>query len=316
MCVLATLPSFAQSEQAVRLGLLQHGTVKWEVEVIRSRGLDKKYGISLVSRDLANTQAGKVALMADEVDVILSDFVWVAAQRSVGVQITQVPHSLAVGGLLTQPDSGISGIEDLVGRKIAVAGGPLDKSWIIVQAAYKQQTGDDLLDLVTVRYGAPPLIRELLQSGQVDAALNFWHFNARSKAVGMVEVVSIATLLADLGVEQQPPLLGWVFSEEFATSYPQAIEGFLAASYDAKEILRADGEIWDELRPLMRASDDDEMFSQLRADYRAGIPNGYNSGIVDAAARSFALMQHYGGPDLTGKSPEMDPLTFWPGFER
>ncbi len=45
------------------------------------------------------------------------------------------PYSSAVGAVMVKDDSPVRGIEDLRGRVLAVAGGPLDKSWLIVQAA-------------------------------------------------------------------------------------------------------------------------------------------------------------------------------------
>jgi ABC-type proline/glycine betaine transport system permease subunit len=102
-----------------------------------------------------------------------------------------VPHSLAVGGLMLAPDSGIASVADLKGKTIAVAGGPVDKSWVVLQPYYNKLTGATLTDDVTAKYGAPPLVNELLSTGGVQAGLNFWHWNARSKAVGLTELALI-----------------------------------------------------------------------------------------------------------------------------
>src|SRR5690606_5162762 len=150
-------------------------------------------------------------------DVILSDFVWVSIQRNQGNMVTSVPHSLAVGGLMVPPGTDIAAVTDLPGKTIAVGGGPVDKSWIVLQAYYASLAdGGRLVDEVEARYGAPPLVNELLANGEADAALNFWHWNARAKVAGNTELVTVADMLAELGVEREPPLLVWAFMDETA----------------------------------------------------------------------------------------------------
>lgn len=314
--VLMTNVVAAQQLVDVTVGVQASGTAQWEMEIIKSRGLDHEHGINLILRDVSDSRAGQVALQAGEVDIILSDFVWAAIQRNQGNLVSVVPHSLAVGGVMVHPDSGIAAVEDLAGRKIGIAGGPVDKSWIVLQAFFEQMHRKNLADLVDASFGSPPLINELLANGQIDAALNFWHFNARSKATGMIELKSVAAMLTDMGVEVQPPLLGWVFTDETAAEIPEAVSGFLDASFDAKAVLLHDDSVWDDLRGLMRAGDDDGLFETLKADYRAGIVEGYNEDMVSAAEASFAMMAQYGGADLVGDIPTMADGTFWSGYSR
>ncbi|MDB5614044.1 MAG: NitT/TauT family transport system substrate-binding protein, partial [Devosia sp.] len=221
LATLALLPISsvsAQSEGAPTLiiGVQESGTVQWEIETIKSLGLDTKYGVTLEIRPLADSRAGQIALQAGAVDVILSDFVWVSIQRSQGNMVSMVPHSLTVGGLMVPQGSDITTVAELKGKTIGVAGGPVDKSWVILQAYYNSVTGAKLIDDVTANYGAPPLVNELLGNGQIDAGLNFWQWNARAKIAGASELVSVPDMLQALGVSEQPPLLGWTFSDETA----------------------------------------------------------------------------------------------------
>jgi len=300
----------------VTVGVMGHGTAQWEMKIIKDQELDEEHGINLILRNVSNSRAGQVALLAGEVDIILSDFVWVAGQRSHGNMITAVPHSLAVGGVMVAPGSTISSVDDLAGKTIGIAGGPVDKSWVILQAYYALNHEDRLVDQVTARFGAPPLINELLANGQVDAALNFWHFNARSKAAGMQELKSVASMVTDLGAEVQPPLLVWAFSEDTASDMEDGVLGFLNASYDAKQVLLSDDDVWTGLRELMRAADNDQLFTTLQSDYRAGIVEHYDQSTIDAAAKSFELMAEFGGSDLVGDATSLPEGTFWTRFER
>ena len=307
------VPAWAQQ---LSLGVQESGTVQWEIETIKALGLDKKHGVELDVRYVADSRAGQIALQAGEVDVILSDFVWVTIQRNEGGSTTMVPHSLAVGGLMVGADSGITKVEDLKGRTIAVAGGPVDKSWVTLQAYYNSVTGAKLVDDVTANYGAPPLVNELLGNGGADAALNFWQWNARSKVAGATELLSVATMLRDLGVSEQPPLLGWTFTDETGEAKHDALVGFLDASFEAKHALLHDDAVWEDLKSLMGAEDDEALFIQLRDDYRAGIVSSYDPTKTEPAQQAFALMAKFGGSDLVGDGQTLDPGTFWQGYSK
>ncbi|WP_238368532.1 ABC transporter substrate-binding protein [Mesobacterium pallidum] len=302
--------------ETVRVGVLMNGTASWEMKVIQDLKLDQKHKFKLELKDVSGKDASHVALMAGDVDIVLSDFVWVAALRAAGEDFTSVPHSFAVGGLMVRPDGPIQSIEDLPGKTIGVAGGPVDKSWVILQAYYKSQTGETLADKVDARFGAPPLINELLTEEQIDASLNFWHFNARAKAAGAKELISVKDMMGAMGITDQPPLLAWVFRDETAKKRRKAVKSFLDASFAAKKILLEDDAIWDTLRDKMGAADNDALFTALRDDYRAGIMQEFNDASVEAARASFAIMSEVGGSDLVGDATEMDPGTFWSGFRK
>jgi NitT/TauT family transport system substrate-binding protein len=314
--MLLCLPALSQVQGPTRLtvGVQESGTVQWEIETIRRLGLDQRHGVELEIRPLADSRAGQIALQAGAVDVILSDFVWVAIQRAQGNALTMVPHSLAVGGLMVPPGTDIASIADLEGKTIGVAGGPVDKSWVILQAYYRKLTGGTLIDMVQANYGAPPLINELLASGGIDAALNFWQWNARAKASGAIELLSVADMLSELGVSQTPPLLGWTFTDAVADQKGIALRAFLEASFEAKQILLSDAASWESLRDLMGAGQDDALFGQLRDDYRAGIVSAYDPNNMQAAEETFALLAEFGGSDLVGDVTALPAGTFWPGF--
>lgn len=321
LSVLALLPmglaaAPAAAQQKLTIGVQESGTVQWEIQTIKALGLDARHGLELDVRALADSRAGQIALQAGEVDVILSDFVWVSIQRNQGNAVTMVPHSLAVGGVILAPDSGIANVRDLKGKTIAVAGGPVDKSWVVLQAYYNKLTGAALVDDATANYGAPPLVNELLAAGRVDAGLNFWHWNARAKAAGLTELISVADMLIELGVTEQPPLLGWTFTDATAQAKPAAITAFLDASFDAKAVLLADDTTWDNLRELMGATEDAALFNQLRDDYRAGIVTHFKPDEMGAAAEAFALMAKFGGSDLVGETDTLAPGTFWRGYSK
>lgn len=306
--------AFSPPAKEITVGVQLTGTASWEMQAILDTNIGERNSIELELIDVADKQAGHVALLSGSAHVILSDYIWVASLRAAGEPVTCVPHSLAVGGVMVPPGSDIASVTDLPGKTIGIAGGPVDKSWIALQAYYAQQTGDTLADKVEAKFGAPPLINELLGNGGVDASLNFWHFNARAKAAGNTELISVADMMTGMGITNQPPLLAWVFLEETANKHEEALTQFFDASFEAKALLASDDAIWDSLRAKMGAADNDALFQVLRDDYRAGIISGYTDEMIEAAAAAFAIMAQYGGPELVGDSATMDPGTFWAGY--
>ena len=311
LCLVAT-PATA-ADPPVRVGVLKFGTVHWELDVIETHALDEKQGIDLQVVTLGSKRATSVALQGGAVDVIVTDWIWVSRQRTDGRDYAFAPYSLSVGGLIVRPDAGITELADLKGRKVGVAGGPVDKSWLLLQA-YAKQSGMDLSQAVEPTFGAPPLLNELIQRGDLPAVLNFWHYNARLKAAGMQELLTTAELLPALGVDRPMPLLGWVFNRAWASDNRDAIDGFLRASYSAKQLLRESDAEWERLTPKMNVSDDNAV-AALRDAYRLGIPRRFDEADREAAARTFAILAREGGDKLVGSSDSLAPGTFWTEFD-
>jgi NitT/TauT family transport system substrate-binding protein len=295
----------------LRVGLQDGGTAQWEVAAMKALGLPARLGFAVDIRVVADSAAGQVAFKASAVDIILSDFVWVSVERSLGSDATLVPFSLAVGGLFAGP-SGPKALQDLRGTTIGVGGGPLDKSWLFLQAAYHHATGRDLKADTSPKFGAPPLINALLLRGDISAALNFWQWNARALLAGAQSVLTVAQMLSLLGVDRPPPLLGWTFSQRRAEARPQLFRAFFAASAEAKQHLLTDDDLWSSaIRPLMDASDD-HLFEALRDGYRQGVPSVQESD-RDIAAAAYGLLAQYGGSDLVQGATTLSPGTFWEG---
>lgn len=299
----------AQTLPVVTVGTLETGTVTWELETIRDRGLDTANGFALKLLPLAGNPAIQVALQGGEVDTIVSDFLWVAQQRAAGADFVFLPYSTAVGGVMVPGDSPARTLADLAGRKIGIAGGPVDKSWLILRAWSRRDGGKDIADTTEQVFGAPPLVMNALDTGEVDAAINFWNFQARMKARGAREILDVNTAARDLGLDPGTPLLGYVLREGWIAANPDLARGLAAASWEAKRILAADDAQWDKLRPIMNAETDAE-FAALRDGWRAGIPPTQT---VDPAAaqRLFSVMADLGGDELTGGLTELPEGLFW-----
>lgn len=294
--------------QKLRAAVLKFGTVNWELNTIKHHGLDAANGFELEVQGMAGGSAAQVAFQAGEADVMVSDWLWVARQRAAGKDFVFIPYSKAVGGIMVGADSTAQTIGDLKGVKIGIAGGPLDKSWLILQA-YAQKNFD--LDMVAETeqvFGAPPLIFKSALSGEIQGAINYWHFMAKMEASGMRKLIDVSDAARDLGLDPETPLLGYVVKGEMLRDNPDLVNGLAAASRSAKEILAGDDAEWDRLREAMNA-DTDAQFESLKAGFRAGIPA---EGPIDeaAAGKMLELMVDLGGEELLGKATSLPQGVF------
>ena len=282
----------------IKVAALKSGTVNWELSTITRNGLDRANGFVLEVQDVAGNPAAQVAFQAGEADAIVSDWLWVARQRAAGDDFVFIPFSKAVGGLMVPGSSDAETLADLKGGKIGVAGGPVDKSWLILRAFAKQEYGMDLAGETEQVFGAPPLIFQAAVSGELAGAINFWHFMAKMEAAGMRTLVTVAAASTALGLDPDTPLLGYVIRGDMLRDTPDLADGLAAASRQAKELLATSDAAWDALRPQMNADTDAE-FQALKAGFRAGIPA---PGPVDEAAadRMLRLMADLGGAELVG----------------
>ena len=290
--------------ETLRIGVQTTGTFAWQLDVIRRHGLATRAGLDLKIDEFASTDAGKLAVNGGSVDIAVVDWLWVARARALGAKLLFYPYSSAAGAVMVKGDSAVRKLGDLKGRVLAVAGGPLDKSWLIVQVA-AIRAGIDLKRETTLEYGAPPLIAQKLQQGEAAAGLNFWNFCARLEALGYRRILDVRDAEATLGLKQPVALIGYVFSEQFVASHRSTIDRFIAVTQKANDIMLQSDEEWDALRPLMKA-EDEATFKAYRDRTREGMPRRPISEEETDARALFSTLASVGGPDLLGPSQQLD----------
>src|ERR1700683_2035944 len=85
------LASSAQAGDPLRIAVQKTGTASWEIEVIKTRGLDKAANLDIETIELASTDAAKVALMGGA-DMIAEDWLWAARERALGDKLLFTPY--------------------------------------------------------------------------------------------------------------------------------------------------------------------------------------------------------------------------------
>jgi NitT/TauT family transport system substrate-binding protein len=241
--------------------------------------------------------------------VIVSDWLWVSRERGLGAKLVFYPYSSALGAVMVPGNSPIGSFGDLKGRRLAVAGGPIDKSWLLLQAAAKQD-GIDLKTRAHVIYGAPALLAGKMQQGDADAMLNYWNFCARLEAKGFRRLIGIDALLPQFGVSGNLSMIGYVFNESWAAAHRDTVARFLAATHKAKQILLTSDAEWQRIAPLTGASDAATL-KVYRDRYRQGIPNRPIAADEHDARVLYRVLAGLGGPALVGEGKELAPGTFY-----
>ena len=303
----------AADEPVVRLGVLQFGTVNWELEAMRHHGLDTANGVQVEIVPFASGDATGIALLGGEVDIIVSDWLWVSRLRSEGRELAFARYSSSVGALMVAGDSPVQSLADVQDLTIGVAGGPLDKSWLLLLGMAQQQHALDLEAANEIVFGAPPLLTEKARDGELDAVLNYWHFTARLEADGFRRIVSAEDAATALGAAGPTAAIGYVFDESWAGDNADLLSGFLQASHETKALLDESDEEWQRLAESGAIKDTPEALLALRDRYREGIPSRPLNDEIRDAEVIYQLLEDLGGQKLVGDSAVLVDGTFWEG---
>lgn len=308
LALLSQRPAVAAAE--IRIGVLAFGTVNWELEAIAHEGRGREQPFVIARTKLASPEAAKIALQGDSVDVIVADWIWVARQRAQGLDFTFVPYSTSHGALMVPADSPIRSIADLKGRKLGVAGGGIDKNWLLLQTLARTKYRIDLARSSEVSFGAPPLLNQQLLQGRLDALLNYWHYAAKLEAKGYRQVLDGRMLLRELGIDAELANLGYVFRDAWGRQHGVAWQGFLDASAKARSRLCDNDAAWQRVVPLTGETDP-KALGLLRHGYCEGTIKHWDAAEMQAAERVFELLRNSGGESVTGKSKRLPPGVFW-----
>jgi NitT/TauT family transport system substrate-binding protein len=295
--------------ETVRVAVQKSGTFAWELAVIRAHGLDRKADLSVQVLELASPEAGKIALRAGSADIIVSDWLWVSRERGLGAKLTFYPYSSALGAVMVPASSPIRTLADLRGRKLAVAGGPIDKSWLLLQA-WSKQGGIDLKSESTIVYGAPPLLTAKMLGGEMDANLNYWNFCAVLEAKGFRRLTGIEEVALKLGASGRTAMIGYVFDESWASANQDVAARFIAMTRAAKEILATSEAEWEKIAALTGAADAATLHA-YRDRYREGIPRRLIADEEADARVLYRVLATIGGRELVGPATELDSGTFY-----
>jgi NitT/TauT family transport system substrate-binding protein len=303
----------AEAADKLRLALQKTGTFGWELAIIHERGLDRKAGLDIEVTELASPEAAKIALMGGAADMILGDWLWVARQRNLGRRLVFAPYSTALGAVMVPAASSIKDLAGLKGKRITVAGGPLDKSWLLLQALARE-ADLDIASQANIIYGAPTLLYQKAVNGEADATLNYWNFCVALESRGFRRLIGMHEVERRLGAKGPVAMVGYVFDEGFARTHADALSRFFKIAAEAKDILARSGADWEKIAQRIGIARDAEL-ALYRQTYIDGIPRRPVAEEAADARALYRILAKIGGPDLAGNATELDEGTFYQNTE-
>jgi len=299
--VAASGSAWGAGSPAFRVGTLPFGTGQWELATIADNGLDAAAGLKVENVPLASSDAARIAFLSSSVDAIISDLLFAARLKAEGKAIQFLPYSTTEGALMAASASPIRAIADLKGKSIGVAGGPLDKSWLLLRANALRSVDLDLTRDARPVFGAPPLLAAKVESGELDCGLLYWSACARLEAKGFRRVLGVEEIAAALGASGRVALVGFLIG-------PGVDENILAAFGKAvrraDDLLYSDAKAWTPLRPLMQAPDE-ATFEALKQAFLRGIPRKPRAAEIADAQAFFAVIAKLGGAALVGEATSL-----------
>lgn len=314
---LATVPAFSPwpshaAGTSVRVGSLPFGTVSWEAAVIKARGLDAANGFTLDIVKLAGNDAARIAFLGGQVDTIVGDLLWAARLGNEGRPIRFFPYSTTEGSLMVPAGSAVTDLKGLAGKRLGIAGGPLDKNWLLLKAKARDIGGIDLEKEAQLAFGAPPLISLKLEQGELDAGLLYWTYCARLEPKGFKRLIGSDEIMRAFGATGSMALIGYLFEGATVTAKAEAIAGFARASTAAKALLADDASAWAVVRPLMSA-EDEPTFEALKRDFLAGIPRRSLATERGDGERLYGVLARLGGERLVGAGATLPAELYFDG---
>ncbi|OFI33431.1 hypothetical protein BFC17_04010 [Alteromonas lipolytica] len=297
----------------IKVGVLKYGTLNWELDLAEARQLPEQYGFKLTRVALGSPQALSVALQGGAVDMIIGDWLWAARQFEEQRFYHFYPYSTAAGELVIQGDSSATTMGDLKNKTIGFAGGKGNKNWILYNAYAKQHFDFDLATQANIKFAAPPMLNQLMQRGQLDAVVNFWHYAAELKTHNMQSLLTMDKVLESWQISADVPVIGWLFKQQWASQNKAVIDAFFSMSFHTRALMDKDDAVW-QLIPSFMNKYSAEARPVLMAHYREGIPTRFDEQIKTDLQHLFKVIKaNEGASKVTGSLTALPPALFWQG---
>lgn len=299
----ASLPAHAQKEGrgnggTVRMMINPAGTMAIVPAVMKKFALDKKYGINVEVLAYSNPNSATVAMQGKNAEIVIIDWLATARMRAGGIPVVGIaPFMTAVNSVIIPANSSIRDLAGLRGKRLG-AGNKTGFDTMIMLAAAKKIHGVNLEKEVTMQEGAVPLLRGLIENGELDATQMWNSIGPEMVASGKFKtLVTIRQLSDQLGLPTLPYLLFGI-REDYARENPSNARAFVAAYQEVVDILQRDDEVWTEqfarlkLSPKAAALFKHQVRSDLLKNFKPEMANGFDEG--------FKLIKEVAGVDVVG----------------
>ena len=291
----------------VRIMISPAGTMGIAPAVIKKHGLDKKHGFNLEVVSYSDMKSAPAAIQGGSAEMVVFDWLATARLRAGGTPVIGIaPFMTYINSVVVPKDSTLKTLADLKGKRVGVAH-KTGFDWIIMQAAAAKVHQMDLGREVEVREGAVPLLRGLIEKGDLDATQMWNSLAPEMLASGRYRtLVSIRELTQQMGLPTVPFLM-FSMREDYAKQHPGNAKAFVAAYRDAVDILMKTDDVWLEhgqrlkLSPEALAYFKDQVRRDLLKSFTPDMQPGLNATLdaVNAVAADVVGLKQMPGPLFT-----------------
>jgi NitT/TauT family transport system substrate-binding protein len=162
----------------------------------------------------------------------------------------------------------------------------------------QRRHGIDIEKEATLHEGAVPLLRGLIDQGQLDAVQMFNSLTPDMVASGKYRVLAtIRGLIKELEMPDTPFLM-YAVESNFAAQNPARVKAFLAAYREAIEILNKDDAVWIERGNIMKLTG--EALTLFRDEAREDMMSKFAPQTETDVRKVFSVLLETGGAQLIG----------------
>lgn len=248
--------------------------------VAKDLGYYEANGVKVEITEYRGGAAAQQALVAGEADIInfFPPGAILAVAKGVEQKVIGADVNSPIGwALITKADSGIESIEDLAGRRVGVTG--KGATTAVLAAAVLDRYGVDA-ELIALGGNTLPA----LLSGDVDATSHAPSSIARAREKTDIRI------LVDYEKELPNSLPSiWIATDAAIESNPEAVAGFLRATYQAVQYMKAN-EVFsiDFLTNYMKLSDPESIriaheYDVMNQETRAALERAWLEGAIEMA---------------------------------
>jgi NitT/TauT family transport system substrate-binding protein len=282
----------------VRLLYNEPGTNSFPPFVIKKFALDKKYGFELQPIPAATPQATVNAIQSGGADIGLFDWITLARVQNAGVKLVGIaPFLIWANTVIVPANSPVKTLGDLKGKKIGIySRNNLD--WVVMRTYAQRRHSIDLEKEAVLHEGAVPLLRGLIDQGQLDAVQMFNSLTPDMVASGKYRILAtIRSLIKNLEMPDTPFLM-YAADTTFAAANPVRVKAFLAAYREAIEILNKDDAVWVERGTIMKLQG--EALTLFRDEAREDMMSKFEPQTEGDVRKVFSVLLETGGAQLIG----------------
>lgn len=228
----------------VRVAVIESSSAAYVPQLLSEKGIDVKHGLKIEIVPISKPGEQWNAVRSGEADLQSGSWLDLLRQRDAGLKLTAIGSFSTFGNpIVALADKSYDSLGDLKGARIGTPGESL-LDWMILRTAAKR-AGVDLSTDAEVQSAAPGLINELLDKGDLDAALQFSDFTFAPVSQGKYrEVTTLPKALDEAGLDPNSLYLTWNLADAWRQAHPDAVSDLVAALNEGVDLLETDDSVW------------------------------------------------------------------------